>query len=473
MRLFNFASFLTALLLSAANAQIPDTPAGRQFKAWRAAQDSGDPTKIQQFLDTSLPLGRVEQELAIHKQTGGFDIKRVEQSSDLQIVVLVETRNPPRQFARVTMGVEAAEPHEIARLSIQNIQPPPDPAEFPIVPMSDTELASALRSWLEKEAAADLFAGAALVAHNGKVVFSGACGFANREKRTPNTLDTQFRIGSMNKMFTATGVLQLVQAGKVRLNDPLGKYITDYPNPEVAAKVTIHQLLTHTGGTGDFFGPEFDAHRLELRSLNDYVTLFGRRGLEFEPGSRWAYSNYGMLLAGVVIERVSGQSYYDYVAEHIYKPAGMTLTGSQPENETVTGRAAGYMRPQGRGNWTPNTDTLPYRGTSAGGRYSTVGDLLRFAQALMAHNLLNAENTSLLITGKVDAGNGAMYAYGFEDAREKDGSGWVGHSGGAPGMNGDLRIFPKSGYVVAVLSNLDPPAASEISGFVSVRIPKQ
>jgi D-alanyl-D-alanine carboxypeptidase len=472
MRLFDCASFLTALFLSAANAQIPDTPAGRQFTAWRAAQDSGDPEKIKRFLDASLPFGLVDQELAIHKRTGGFDIKEVERSSDLQIVVLVQTRNPPRQFARVTMGVEAAEPHQIARLSIQNIPPPPDPAEFPVAPLSDKGLASALRAWIEREAAADAFAGAALVAHDGKVIFSGAYGFANREKRTPNTLDTQFRIGSMNKMFTAIAVLQLVQVGKVRLNDPLGKYITDYPNPEVAAKVTIHQLLTHTGGTGDFFGPEFDAHRLELKSLNDYVTLFGRRGPEFEPGSRWAYSNYGMLLAGVVIERVSGQSYYDYVAEHIYKPAGMTLTGSQPENETVAGRAVGYMHSQGGAKWTPNTDTLPYRGTSAGGGYSTVGDLLKFAQALIAHKLLDAEHTALLIAGKVEAGDGAMYAYGFEDAREKDGAGWVGHSGGAPGMNGDLRIFPKAGCVVAVLSNLDPPAASEISRFVTMRIPK-
>jgi len=471
MRLINFASFLTALLLSVASAQIPDTPAGRQFTAWHAAQDSEDRTKIQRFLDTSLPFGTVEQELAIHKQTGGFDIKGVEQSSDLQITVLVQTRNPPHQFARVTMGLEAAEPHRIARLSIQNI-PPPDLAEFPIAPMSDTTLASALRAWLDKEAAADLFAGTALVAHNGKVIFSGAYGLADRGKRAPNTVDTQFRIGSMNKMFTATCVLQLVQSGKVRLSDPLGKYITDYPNPEVAAKVTIHQLLTHTGGTGDFFGPEFEEHRLELKSLDDYVNLFGKRGIAFEPGSRFGYSNYGMLLAGKVIERVSGQSYYDYVAENIYRRAGMILTGSQPENETVTGRAVGYMRPQGGGNWTPNTNTLPYRGTPAGGGYSTVGDLLKFAQALISHKLLNAENTSLLISGQVDAGDGAMYAYGFEDGREKDGSGWVGHSGGAPGMNGDLRIFPKSGYVVAVLSNLDPPAASEVSRFVSVRLPK-
>jgi CubicO group peptidase (beta-lactamase class C family) len=177
-----------------------------------------------------------------------------------------------------------------------------------------------------------------------------------------------------------------------------------------------------------------------------------------------------MLLAGVVIERVSGQNYYDYVAEHIYKPAGMTRSGSEPENQSVADRSIGYMQKQGGGGWTPNTDTLPYRGTSAGGGYSTVGDLLKFADALMGHKLLNAEYTDLLITGKVDTGSGAKYAYGFEDGR-KNGAGAVGHSGGAPGMSGDLRIYPQSGYVVAVLSNLDPPAAPRVSAFLDSRLP--
>jgi CubicO group peptidase (beta-lactamase class C family) len=274
----------------------------------------------------------------------------------------------------------------------------------------------------------------------------------------------------MNKMFTAVSVLQLVQVGKIKLTDPVGKYITDYPNQEVATKVTIHHLLTHTGGTGDIFGPEYDAHRLELRTLNDYLALYGKRAPAFEPGSRWVYSNYGMLLAGVAIERVSGQNYYDYVAEHVYRPAGMTRSGSEPESQSVADRSVGYMQKQGGGGWTPNTDTLPYRGTSAGGGYSTVGDLLKFANALMGHKLLNAEYTDLLITGKVDTGNGAKYAYGFEDDR-KNGAGAVGHSGGAPGMSGDLRIYPQSGYVVAVLSNLDPPAAPRVSAFLDLRLP--
>ena len=277
----------------------------------------------------------------------------------------------------------------------------------------------------------------------------------------------------MNKMFTAVAILQLVEAGKVKLTAPLGTYLPDYPNRDVATKVTIHQLLTHTGGTGDIFGPDFDAHRNELRTLADYVKLYGKRGLEFEPGSRWAYSNYGFILLGAVIEKVTGQSYYDYVQRHIYAPAGMTSTGSLPEDQAVPDRSIGYTKPPGTTAWVPNTDTLPYRGTSAGGGYSTVEDLARFAHALLSHKLLSPDSTKLLITGKVKAGPGARYAYGFEDARDADGNGWVGHGGGAPGMNGDLRIYPKSGYVVAVLANIDPPAAQRISEYLDPRLPTE
>ncbi|MCA1694096.1 MAG: beta-lactamase family protein [Actinobacteria bacterium] len=145
----------------------------------------------------------------------------------------------------------------------------------------------------------------ALIARNDRVLFSHTYGLADRKQRIPNTLQTRFRIGSMNKMFTAVAILQLVEAGKVKLTAPVGTYLPGYPNQQVATKVTIHQLLTHTGGTGDIFGPSFDAHRKELRTLADYVSLYGKRGLEFAPGSQWAYSNCGFILLGVVIERVT------------------------------------------------------------------------------------------------------------------------------------------------------------------------
>jgi CubicO group peptidase (beta-lactamase class C family) len=269
-------------------------------------------------------------------------------------------------------------------------------------------------------------------------------------------------------------ILQLAEAGKVRLAAPLGTYLPHYPNREVATKVTIHQLLTHTGGTGNISFPDFLAHREELRTHADYLKQYGTRRLEFEPGSGWAYSSYGFLLLGVLIENVTGQSYYDYVQQHVYAPAGMTRSGSLPESQAVAERSIGYTKPPGTTAWVPNTDTLPYRGTSAGGGYSTVEDLARFAHALLGHELLSADATKLLITRKPETLPGPLggrYAYGFEDARNADGNGWVGHGGGAPGMNGDLRIYPKSGYVVAALANIDPPAAQRISEYLGHRLP--
>jgi CubicO group peptidase (beta-lactamase class C family) len=339
--------------------------------------------------------------------------------------------------------------------------------------MTEADALKALSARAGKLAGEDEFSGAVLIAQDDRVLFSRAYGLADRNRRIPNTIRTRFRIGSMNKMFTAVAILQLVEAGKVNLAAPLGAYLPDYPNRDVATKVTIHQLLTHTGGTGDIFGPDFDAHRNELRTLADYVKLYGKRGLEFQPGSSWAYSNYGFVLLGVVIERVTGQSYYDYVQAHVYAPAGMTRSGSLPEDHPVEDRSIGYTKRPGTNAWVPNTDTLPYRGTSAGGGYSTVDDLAQFAHALLSHKLLSPASTKLLITGKVGAGPGARYAYGFEDARGADGTGWVGHGGGAPGINGDLKIYPKSGYVVAVLANIDPPAAQRISGYLDPRLPTE
>jgi CubicO group peptidase (beta-lactamase class C family) len=447
----------------------PKTPAEEQFTAWLAALNSGDRGKMEEILGHFKDRGdrEVNGMLGFRQRTGGFDIKKIEETSPLRISGLLQERDSD-QFARFTMDVEAEAPHKITRFDLNAI---PRPVEFPIERMSQSELLAALREKLEKDSAADKFAGAVIVAKDGKVIFKGAYGMADRERKTPNMLQTKFRIGSMNKMFTATSILQLVQAGKIALNDPLGKYVTDYPNKEVASKVTIQQLLTHTGGTGDIFGPEFDAHRKELRTLQDYVNLYGKRGLEFEPGSRWEYSNYGFLLLGVVVERVSGKSYYDYVNEHVYGPAGMTASGSLTEDQVVANRSIGYTT-FGGGGLQPNTGTLPYRGTSAGGGYSTVEDLLRFASAVTNHKVLDTKNTELLTTGKVNTARGTKYAFGFADDDTDAAMRHFGHGGGAPGMNGELQIYPQSGYVIAVLSNLDPPTASRISDFVCNRLPK-
>jgi len=452
-----------------ATVDVPKTPAGEQFSAWLAALNSGDRAQMEEILKHFKDRGdrEVNGMMEFRQRTGGFDLRKIEETSPLRVSGLLQERDSD-QFARFTMDVESEAPHKITRFDLHAI---PRPVEFPIERMSQSELLAALRDKLEKDSATDKFAGAVIVAKDGKVIFKGAYGMADREKKIPNTLETKFRIGSMNKMFTATSILQLVQAGKISLNDPMEKYIADYPNKEAASKVTIQNLLTHTGGTGDIFGPEFEAHRKELRTLQDYVNLYGKRNLEFEPGSRWEYSNYGFLLLGVVAERVSGKSYYDYVNENIYVPAGMKDSGSLTEGEMVANRSIGYTH-LGGNRLQPNTDTLPYRGTSAGGGYSTVEDLVRFASAVENHKLLDAKNTELLTAGKVNTARGPKYAFGFMDDDTDATMRHFGHGGGAPGMNGDLEIYPQSGYVIAVLSNLDPPAAGRISDFVCNRLPK-
>jgi D-alanyl-D-alanine carboxypeptidase len=361
--------------------------------------------------------------------------------------------------------------------------------------LTQPQAVAALNIELQKEAADGRFSGAVLVARAGVPIFEAAYGEADRDQNVRNTPKTRFRFGSMGKMFTGVAVLQLVQAGKIDLADPVSQYLPGYPNKEVAA-VTIYQLLTHTGGTGDIFGPEFDAHRLEMKQLSDYVALYGQRGVEFPPGSRWEYSNYGMVLLGRIVEVVSGQSYPDYVREHIFKPAGMSSTDNLPEDQHVAGLSVGYTRggpgpgpgpgsaaprPMGPGPGQPppsdgplhsTQDMLPYRGTSAGGGYSTVGDFLKFVNALHSNKLLDAHHTELLTTGKVVTPRpGTKYAFGFEEEITPDGVRLVGHGGGSPGMNGRLSIFPVSGYVVVVLANLDPPAADNIARFIGDRLP--
>ena len=463
-----FVSAALSVTGPVAQAQLPDTPAARQLARWLETFNQGDRDARQRFVTEQWPSRsnqNVDQDLALRAQTGGFILLRVEESTTTRTAALAQERDSDT-VARLTLEVEEAAPHRIVRFEAQVIPRPPDLA---IARLSEAELIKTLRADLEKRAAADSFSGAVLVAKNGKAIFTGAYGLADRERRVSNTLDTRFRNGSMNKMFTAVATLSLVQAKKLAVDDPIAKQLTDYPNKTLASKVTIHHLLTHTGGTGDIFGPQFAAHRLELKTHQDYVNLYGARDLMFEPGSRWMYSNYGFVLLGAIIEKVSGQSYYDYVRDHVYQPAGMTLTASEPEDQLVANRSVGYMRRPGVVGLQPNTDTLPYRGMAAGGGYTTVEDLLRFANALTSHKLLNAQYTTLLTTGKVDA-RGGKYAYGFSE-QTAGGVRSIGHGGGAPGMNGDLVIYPDSGYTVAVLANMDPPAAQRISSFVANRLP--
>lgn len=342
----------------------------------------------------------------------------------------------------------------------QTNPPPEKPA-----PISEAALIRQVKAYVGQLVAEEKFSGALLIAKDGKPLLTQAFGLASIAHQVPNRIDTKFNLGSMNKMFTAVAIAQLAEEGKLAFEDQIAKHLPDYPNQGVATQVTIHHLLTHTSGLADYFNDKFtEASRARFRTVQDFFPLFVDEPLQFAPGSQWAYSNSNFIVLGSIVEAVSGQSYFDYVREHIYQPAGMINTDAYELDHEIPNLATGYTRAPGESEWRNNLFEHVIKGGPAGGGYSTVEDLFHFAQALTTHQLLSADMTTLVTTGKValPGRTDAQYAYGFGEELV-NGFRRFGHNGGFPGINSQLNVYPELGYVVAVMGNYDPPAASRIA----------
>jgi len=334
------------------------------------------------------------------------------------------------------------------------------PVERDAIP-SAAERVDALARRLAEQ---DRFSGVLAVAHDGEPLFVHAYGLADRANRVPVRPDDALALASVGKMFTAVAILQLVSSGRLSLDDTVGKVLPDYPNREIATKVTVRMLLTHSGGTGDIpiFGKEDAANRQNLRTVADYVNALGTRPPEFEPGSKEAYSNYGFVLLGRMIEKLSGQNYYDYIREHIFLPAGMTHSGYPLRDEPAAGIATGYTATDWDLHPTTlhaNTDTLPWRGSPAGGGVASAPDLLRFVTALQSGKLLPQAFFQQAITAQTPG-----IGLGFWLDGEGRTFRWA-HGGGAWGMNADVRVFPNAGYAIVCLANRDPQVADRIADY--------
>jgi CubicO group peptidase (beta-lactamase class C family) len=352
------------------------------------------------------------------------------------------------------VAVDPAPPHRIRTISVGPSAAPPAVADD----VSDAGIAGALGGLLDRMCENDGFSGTVMVARDGLALFQRACGLANRADRIPMRIDTKLNLGSMNKMITAVAIAQLVEAGKLAFDDPVGKHLPEYPNADVATKVRIHHLLTHTSGLGSFFRDEFqNASRTRFRTVRDFMGLVEKETLAFEPGARWQYSNSGFLLLGAIVEKVSGGSYFDYVRQRIYQPAGMLDTDAYEMDEPVPNLAIGYVRDRDQpSRWRNNLFMHVIKGGPAGGGFSTVGDLVRFAEALR-HGKLVRENTWKLIASAKPELNSPDYGYGFGVSGDGD---MVGHTGGFPGISAQLAVYPKSGYAIAALSNYGAPATA-------------
>jgi len=452
------------------SAMLPATPAGRQFAAWLDMLNSGDAAVFRRFISErfskqflgEIPLDEhVNIHTMVHTDAPGLTARKVEDSKEHDIAVVCESPQLGSWF-RVRMEVEPQTPHAIRGVGIMVITRPPDLG--PQGKLSDAEIVKDLEEFLDKLVKTGRFSGAVMVARDGKPLFRRAYGLAERSFQVPNRVDTKFNLGSMNKMFTAVAAAQLVEQGKMAFSDTVGKHLPDWPNKAVAEKVTIHHLLTHTSGMGSYFNKKYEeASKTRFRAVRDYFPLFADDPLEFEPGARFGYSNSGFMLLGAIIEKVSGQDYFDYVREHIYKPAGMVNTDAFETDRVTPNLATGYTRmgPDGKpdpGGWRNNLFLHVVKGGPAGGGFSTVEDLVQFAEALRGNKLLSREMTETVLTGKVDTGRGeGRYAYGFLDERA-GGERIAGHGGGFPGISAQLDIYLDQGVAVAVLSNVDQGA---------------
>ncbi|MBC6988846.1 serine hydrolase [Hymenobacter sp. BT491] len=307
-----------------------------------------------------------------------------------------------------------------------------------------------LEAFMEESYRAGQFSGAVLVAEKGKVIFSKGYGLANREWNLPNTPDTKFRIGSLTKQFTSMLVMQLVEKGQLRLDGHISDYLPDYPKV-TGDNITLHHLLTHTSGIPSYTGlPRFVAETsIRPTTPTAFWSTFANLPLEFEPGSKFHYSNSGYFLLGAIIEKVTGKSYAQVLQENILRPLHMDNSGYDLPGTVLVKRAAGYQKtPAGFEN-APYLDmTVPY---AAGSLYSTVEDLYKWDRALDSDQLLSAASKALMFKPFLN-----NYGYAWMTARGvlgKDTLTLVEHNGGINGFGSLLTRIPQDQSLIVVLDN--------------------
>ena len=339
--------------------------------------------------------------------------------------------------------------------------------EYPASKVLEVTLSSSqinlveVREYIESLVATDAFSGTVLIGKDSEVIFKEAFGYADREEDVPMAVDTKLNLGSINKSFTALAICQLEQAGLLSYEDILETYLPEFA--EVSqGKITLRNLLNHTSGLGNFFAAEgYEENQDSLNTLTDYLPYIVKP-LLFEAGTKYSYSNSGYIALGLIIEKLTGKSYYDYIEEYIFAPAGMINSGYYGKAESVDNLATGYITGAGgmmppiepKPAPRPNTETLPARGSAAGGGYSTIEDMFSYVTALKNDSLIKNTFQEIILEATSSVPGGTDYGFGMGVFRT-NGFAPVGHNGGAPGINAHYETFLDNGYTIIVLANVD------------------
>lgn len=435
---------------------------------------SGSRAEYKKFVEANfggellkMPMARHTGFMSVmHDQSRGFELGEVQEWKENEVTVRVRHRLSG-EWDALLVRVEPAPPYKIAGIGLR----PAKEVTGSTQNLTKQAAARELEIFAKKLADADVFSGAVLLARDGEVLYKGAFGSANKDFNVANKIDTKFNLGSMNKMFTGVAIAQLVEKGKISYDDALSKFIPDFPNAEAAKKIQIKHLLTHTSGLGGYFSERYDStSRARIRTVDDMMTLARQdeKDVRFEPGSKSQYSNTGMMVLGKVIEVASGQSYFDYVRDNIYRPAGMTNTDSYELDKVNANLAVGYDKQFTDDGivWANNIFAHVMRGGPQGGGYSTVDDLLKFDQALRSGKLVSMQSLKLLTSPKPEL-NSPSYGFGFSVDTTQN---IVGHSGGFPGISSNLDMYLGSGWTAIVMSNYSRgsgPISQKMSRLIS------
>jgi len=438
---FLFCVALVLPLSSALQTEIPETPAGKKLAGFLAAVESGDAQKMREyaksFAASFLEKIPVEKHVSFFQQAnqnyGGFDVVQIEEDSDYELSAILKCKNSAgyRFFA---VRTEAEPPHAVVDMSFGMAEAPGPPAKAPPPPTASEaadpnaivrgKLGTAVdRHMLQKMS--EGFSGAVLVARNGEKIIHKGYGWAVRDRKLPVTTKTVFDIGSISKPFTATAVMKLEQQGKLKVTDPITQFFDNVPDDKKA--ITIHHLLTHSAGLGEYHDTKGDFEEMTREEAVQHI--FDQK-LKFKPGTDYAYSNSGFTLLAVIVEKVSGQPFKKFLKKEIFEPAGMTSTGFYRNPVwTKENDVHGYnARKLGKENSPLTWPEITWALLGNGGLISSAEDLFKFHLAMQGNTILSQKTKKKSYSGHVKIGEDAMMGYGW-GIRNTDHGKRVSHGG--------------------------------------------
>ena len=441
-------------------AAIPESPAGQRLREWLTAFNTGSRDSLRRHLkqhsaplpNDTIPIDRMaDRQFGLYKETQGVMLRRIEPSASPERVSATVQTKRAGDWMMIGLTVSPDSAHRVLGMGFRQTLAPPE--LLPARPFTERAIRDSVDRMIDRLVREDAFSGVVVVAKDGKPIYQRATGLADRRWNVANRIDTRFNVASIGKMFTAVAIAQLVQQGKLSYDDTLATLLPSYPSRDIARRITVRHLVSHTSGIAPGFDIE-TSFRQRLRTVAAYLPTTQMDSLRFEPGARLEYSNYGYMLLGAIVERASGGDYYDYIRERIYRPAGMTRSDSYELDTEPGNLATGYMD-AAKGERRSNTFMLPVKGLPSGLGYATAQDLVRFHHALTAHVLLDSAALARVWTGgKPYSDPNSEYGFGFIVSRY-NGTRIIGHGGGWVGITNKFDMYPDLGYTVVILSNID------------------